>query len=114
MHGLNLSSRLNPTEVPSVTSLSVVPASNSSAFTLKCTSTNSPATTIILTKDGSTVAESQYSKCQVLTDGTMATYDSYFNVDADNEDLIGTYSCSVINSAGTSSSDDLNIQGLSS
>ena len=82
-------------------------------FTLKCTSTNSPATIAILTKDGSILAESHYRMYQILKDGAMATYDSYFNIDADQEEIVGTYTCSILNSAGTSSSDDLNIQGFS-
>ena len=58
------------------------------------------------------MTESQYSMYQILRDGAMATYDSYFSIDADLEELLGTYSCSVLNSAGASSSDDLTIQGL--
>ena len=42
----------------------------------------------------------------------MATYDSYFSIDAIPEELVGTYSCSVLNSAGVSNSADLTIQGL--
>lgn len=58
------------------------------------------------------MAESQYSMYQIMKDGATAIYDSYFNIDADHEEFVGTYSCSVLNSAGASSSDDLTIQGL--
>lgn len=59
------------------------------------------------------MTELQYSMYQILKDGATATYDIYFDIiDADPEELVGTYSCSVLNSAGTSSSDDLAIQGL--
>ena len=59
------------------------------------------------------MTESQYSTYQILKDGEMATYDSYFDIiDADPKELVGTYSCSILNSAGASSSDDLTIQGL--
>jgi endoglucanase Acf2 len=66
----------------------------------------------MLSKDGSILAESHYRMYQILKDGATATYDSYFDIDADHEELVGTYSCSVLNSAGTSSSDDLTIQGF--
>ena len=42
----------------------------------------------------------------------MATYDSYFSIDAVPEELVGTYFCSILNSAGVSNSEDLAIQGL--
>ena len=104
--------QLQPIEPPLISSLSLVPSSNSSTFTLQCTSTNSPATTAVLTKDGNTLSQSHYSMSQILRDGTMGTYDSYFSIDAVPEELVGTYFCSVLNSAGISNSEELTIQGL--
>lgn len=84
--------------------------SNTSTFTLKCTSTNSPATTVILTKDGSITED--YSLYQILKDRSLATYDSYFSINAAIDELAGTYSCSVINSAGSSNVGVVTVQGM--
>lgn len=114
MYNYDLEYNLYSTGAPTVSSLSLVPSNVSSPFTLRCTSTVSPATTAILTKDGGIMTELQYSMHQILKDGTSATYDTYFNIiDANPEELVGTYSCSILNFAGASSSDSLTIQGLS-
>ena len=97
---------------PLVSSLSVVPSGNSSTLTLKCSSMISPASTVILMKDGNVVAEARYSMYQIVRDGALAAYDSYFSIYDVPEELIGAYSCRVLNSAGSSNSEVLTIQGL--
>ena len=92
---------------PTVSSLSVVSSNNS--FTLECTSTGSPATTVIWTKGGNLLSTDL--TYQILRDGVAATYDSYIEIDADLSDLPGTYSCSVLNSAGLSNAATMTIQG---
>ena len=90
---------------PTVSSLSVANL-NSSVFTLNCTSMDSPATTVIWTKDSELLSD--YPLYQILRDGVTATYDSFVEI---NADLDGTYSCSVLNSAGLSSAASLSVQG---
>ena len=97
------------TGAPSVTSLTVIQSSNTSVFTLNCTSTDSPATTVIWTKDGSVLsADSGY---QVLRDGSTSTYDTLLTMDSSPDELVGTYTCSVLNSAGQSNAESVTVQG---
>ncbi len=93
-----------------MTSLRAMDSSNSSLFTVNCTSTGSPATTVTWIKDGE--ALSDHVEYQILRDGSTATYDTLLNIDATLDELIGTYTCSVINSAGQSNVESLNIQGM--
>ena len=93
---------------PTISSLSVV-ISNNSLFTLECTSTGSPATTVIWTKDGNLLSTDL--TYQILRDGVAATYDNYIEIDADLSNLPGAYSCSVLNSAGLSNAAAVTIQG---
>ena len=95
---------------PSVASLRVMDSGNTSVFTLNCISMDSPATTVIWTKDGEVL--SGYVTYQILRDGRTATYDSFLNIEAATPDeLIGTYTCRVLNSAGQSNMEQINIQG---
>lgn len=48
---------------------------------------------------------------QILRDGTAATYDSLLNIETTPDELVGTYACSVLNSAGQSNVEQVNIQG---
>ena len=48
----------------------------------------------------------------MLRDGTAATYDTFLNIHANADDLIGTYTCSVLNTAGQSNIEQLNIHGM--
>ena len=97
---------------PSVTSLSVVESSNNSVFTLNCVSNDSPATIVTWTKDGEEVTADS-ATYQTMRDGLTATYDSILEIQADADDLVGTYSCSVLNSAGQSNEESLDIKGKS-
>ena len=93
---------------PTVSSLAVAYL-NSSVFTLNCTSMDSPATTVIWTKDSELLSD--YPLHQILRDGVTATYDSFVEINADLGGLVGTYSCSVLNSAGLSGAASLSVQG---
>lgn len=95
--------------MPIITSLSVKESNNTSVFTLNCTSTDSPATTVIWTKDGEVL--SNYATYQIMRDGSSAAYDTLLDIQANVDDIIGTYTCSVLNSAGQSSEESLNIHG---
>ena len=96
------------TVAPTVSSLTVAD-SNSSVFTLNCTSTDSPATTVIWTKDSELLSD--YPLYQMLRDGVAATYDNLIEINAGLDELVGAYSCSVLNSAGLSNVASLIIQG---
>lgn len=98
-----------PTVTPTVLSLMAI-SSNDSRFSLICTSTNSPATTVIWVKDGAMLSSS-FLVHQILRDGVTATYDNVIEIGAAVDELPGTYSCSVLNSAGLSNVAILNIQG---
>lgn len=99
-------------EPPLVTSLSVIESSNDSVFSLNCVSMDSPATTVMWTKGGEDVS-SDSATYQIMRDGLTATYDSILEIQADVDDLIGTYTCSVLNSAGRSNEESLDIKGKS-
>lgn len=99
-----------PSGPPTVTSLSVVKSENITVFTLNCTSINSPATTVIWTKDREVVSDEE--SYQILRDGLTATFDNILVVNSTPDELMGTYSCSVLNSAGQSNVETLNVQGI--
>ena len=86
-------------------------SSNSSVFTLNCTSTGSPASIVIWTKDGQVLSDN--AVYQILRDGSAATYDTLLNIDTTPDQLIGTYTCGVLNSAGQSNVESVTIQGMS-
>lgn len=86
--------------------------SGSSTFTLKCTSTGSPPTIVIWMKDGTLLENNGiYQMFQILRNGTTATYDNYLLVNSTSSTLPGTYSCTIANLLGTSTTDILTIQG---
>ena len=96
------------TVTPTVSSLAVANLNNS-VFTLNCTSVDSPATTVIWTKDNELLSD--YPLYQTLRDGVTATYDNLVEINVALDGLVGAYSCSVLNSAGLSNVVSLNVQG---
>ena len=79
-------------------------------FTLACTSTGGPATTITWTVDNSVVTEDSAHNItsQVLTDPETATYNHTLTVTGR---LVGEYQCSVSNNKPSSSSGMLAVVG---
>lgn len=76
-------------------------SNSASVFTLKCTSTGSPATTVIWRKDGTVLTESSiYHMTQTLHNGFAATYMNYLEVNAGPYAVVGNYSCTVSNILG--------------
>ena len=71
--------------------------SQQSAFTLRCTSKESPPAEVVWTKDGVGIPAvgSIYTTQQQLVDGSTATYDSFLSASAAPDDLVGVYSCIV-------------------
>ena len=85
----------------SILSLEVVSRS-ALVFTLNCTSTGSPATTVTWTKDGTVLtASSIYRMTQRLHYGITATYYNYLEVNTGPYAVIGAYSCEVSNIFGS-------------
>ena len=92
-----------PAALPRVTSLQLVSGTDS-ALTLNCTSTGSPATTVVWTKNGSALSSGGlYESTQILRDPTTATYDNLITATAAPVDLIGLYACIVQDSIGHNS-----------
>ena len=88
----------------SITSLGMTSDFNS-LFTLNCTSTGSPATTVTWTKDGALLAESDtYRMTQLLYSGTTSTYFNLLEVNAGPYAVTGDYSCTVSNLLGNATS----------
>ena len=88
-----------------LTALSTRPPS----FTLNCTSSHSPPTTVTWTRNGETLnSNSPYSISRVLKNATSTTYNSLLTVQGSLE---GEYSCTVANDRGSHSA-DLNVVGM--
>ena len=75
-----------------------------SALLLNCTSTGSPASSVVWVRDGVSVADNEaYSTCQILRDGVTATYDNILIANAGPFELTGTYMCIIHDSLGHNS-----------
>ena len=81
-------------------------------FTLTCTSTGGPATTVSWTSNNSAVTEDSAHvhsiTSQVLTDAETATYNNTLSVTGR---LVGEYECNVFNNKPSSSSGMLSVVG---
>ena len=81
--------------LPRVSSLQLL-TDSSSALTLNCISTSSPALSVVWLKDGASLDNTtSYSTTQVLKNGISATYDNILEIDAAPSELVGAYSCIV-------------------
>ena len=79
-------------------------------FTITCTSTGSPATSVTWTRDGTPLTTDGVAY-QTLRDGTTATYDNYLVVDEGPAALAGSsFACSTTNEINTAT-DTLTING---
>lgn len=88
--------------LPRVSSLQLVTDSNS-ALTLNCTSTGSPALTVIWRKDGDVINFSTYTTSQIMRDRLLSTYDNLLEIKAKPSEVIGIYSCTIHDSLGHNS-----------
>ena len=83
-----------------------------STFTLNCSSTGSPATTVTWTMDGETLSNNNtYQMMQLLRDATTATYDNLLTVNVQPQYSVGTYTCSVDNSISEPTQQTLALEG---
>ena len=86
---------------------------SSSLSTLTCTSTGSPPTNVKWMKDGETLITNgtMYSLTQTLVDRVTSTYNNTLTIEASFIDVVGEYSCKVVNSIGTSNVQSTEIRG---
>ena len=93
-------------ELPQVINLDASLGGNT-PFLLSCTSQHSPPTKVIWEKDGQELPindnVSDYKMTQVLVNRVTSTYISTLTKDGVLDDVVGEYSCTVVNSLGTSS-----------
>ena len=92
---------LSPIAPPTVTNLTF----NSTALTLTCTSTGSPATIVTWMKDGSplTVDGTTYTLEQTVTGRSTSTYDNVLTISEGSGNIEGSYTCTVENILGSDS-----------
>ena len=89
--------------LPEVSSLQLGVSSNS-PLALNCSSTGSPASTVVWTKDGSTLPNYLvHATTQILRDGTTASYDNLLEVSGSYSAIIGVYSCIIHDTLGRNS-----------
>lgn len=88
--------------LPKVSSLQLVTDSNS-ALTLNCTSTGSPALTVVWRKDGGLIDFSTYTTSQIIRNQLLSTYDNLLEIKANPSEITGTYSCTIHDSLGRNS-----------
>ena len=74
-----------------------------SALTLNCSSSGSPAATVVWTKNSVVLSDGNYSLTQILRDGTTAAYDNLIAANATPTELVGLYSCVVHDTLGHNS-----------
>ena len=84
--------------------------------TLSCDSYITPPTEIIWEKDGGQIyfndtTFADYSSTQTLVNRTISAYSNVLSISASIEDVIGEYSCTVINSLGSSETVSISIEG---
>ena len=78
-------------------------------FTLTCTSTGGPATTVTWTRDGDTVSsDSNHVLEQFVTDQASSTYSNVLTVTGREP---GNYQSTVANARGNATSQSLTIKG---
>ena len=84
---------------------------NSAPFTITCTSTRSPATSVVWSKDGIVLTPSTvYHFNDMLADRRSATYIHTLQIETGPYNIVGSYRCSVENLAG-SNANNITIEG---
>ena len=86
-----------------------------SPFTFTCVSSLSPPTEVIWEVDGERIyfndSYSDYNLHQTLVNRTTSTYYNTLTVNGTIEDVIGEYSCTIVNSLGSSNTLNKTIKG---
>ena len=77
-----------------------------SAFTLTCTSTGGPVTTVTWWRDGVAITpNATYQQTKTVVDPVSGTYQTVLTIDPSvgPNNIVGTYNCTVENNRGRSS-----------
>ena len=100
-------------EQPSVTNLTVS-LGGDIPFQLSCFSQDSPPTEVIWEKDGQRIhlngSKDGYRMTQVVMDRLTSSYVSSLTMDGMLDDVVGEYSCTVVNSLGSSNTTNTTIK----
>ena len=82
-------------------------------YTLTCTTSGSPPTSVMWTRNGAPVSENgnMYKTTQVLVNRNETIYENLLVMSGSFEDAVGEYSCTVENSLGTSGTVNKTIKG---
>ena len=68
-------------------------------YTLTCTSTGSPPTTVTWIRNQATLsAEGKYTFSQIVINRRFSTYDNVLTIKGDDVDAMGNYICKISNS----------------
>ena len=93
------------TDVPEMTTIEFT-LGGEVAFVLSCSSQKSSPTQVLWRKNGKLLSLSDtlsgYKMSQVLVDRVTSAYISTLTMDGVLDDVVGEYSCTVVNSLGTS------------
>ena len=83
-------------------------------LTLNCTSTGSPATTVIWTLNGTelTIDGTIYHQTQSVIDRRRSTYENLLNVSITTDTTPGIYGCTVTNRLGISNMETIMVKGM--
>lgn len=93
----------------SVSSLEQTP---SMTFSLNCSSSGSPATSVVWKRDGNVVTLNiSYVATQFLRNSERATFDNTLLVQLSIADILGNYTCVVQNKISPASSTTIDIEG---
>ena len=102
----NLPSYLEPITTAS-------PSYNRTSHTLTCVSSGGPVNTVTWRRNGADISSSPYQLGQSLVNATTSTYHNLLTTTSgDVEDYIGSFSCTVSNSGGSSTNQALAIDGI--
>ncbi len=102
-----------PAVTPQVTNLEF--NGRVSPFTFTCTTTGSPPTTVTWTKDNEEIVidGTMFRLSRTVVNRTTATFKNVLTVDDEFADMIGNYSCSVVNVFGRSEIKTIYLKGSS-
>ena len=72
-------------------------------YTITCTSTGSPPTTVTWMRNQVTLITSEsdqgkYTSSQIVVDRRLSTYDNILTIKGDDFDALGNYTCNISNS----------------
>ena len=94
-------------------SLTTSPSYDSTSHTLTCVSSGGPVNTVTWTRNGTDISSSPYQLRQSLENGTTSTYHNLLTVTSGNaKNYIGSFSCTVSNSRGSSPPQSVDINGI--